>query len=767
MLNNSQLIIEYITSNVMTSRSSQFVQLITNISNEIINKIQTFILSNNNITSSSSSQLSSSLNIQNNISSTNQANNNILKDVNIFNQIYTCFQNLLYPIGGIASESDFIFCIFNTNNPFDKTKFTPSIRVQLSAQYVYQLTYSGKESNYLFVMGIFYLARLVYATYIQNDTNIANINYYLLPETLTTIQQLSGIMYMLKSDIIIIAHSLYYMLIDMKFNVSPQGLLPNKWPIQTLSTIYTLIANIYTKLFYSLFIVIISIKLGNIPFIFDIFTNNLSFIIYQDKPILTNLCTTTCTQYNKLFAQIFTTPTIISGNVSFNKTNNIPINMPTTFTWNNIFTNLNVTYDSISITFNKSYIIEFTLDKFISFILLMNNIFIIRQDMIIVNQQYGYLIFNINERLYARPLSLNSIKCLPGIDSMICSQSYINNLNILYNVDKNLFNLYKLHGENYYPIQLFDTINSAYNIFSTQRENTCNYLVNNFNNKTINKMYQYMYIYLLIKHLNAGIAFTESITFVDTDINVDLITFSLAIGSPKQNSIIFIDNYSCNPYSPDLVYILNIIENECIKQFNNLKDKNQIDKYCKCLYRSGSDLSPYCFDPRCRNSLQNTSTIYKEYTCKYPTCSQSLDITNIFSSSTNLNNIESNITCGAVTSSNIIQSGKYKIYFNSSLLYWKIDPNSFIVTTNDKSLASTFEIEQINQIYYLKNITIYNSYLIYNNTLKSGMPIYISLLNNKMFIKHKTINSLIYVDDPYIVCKYKDVTNDDTITFIK
>lgn len=648
----------------MISRSSNLYNLISSMGNDILDKINN--LTNNStvsttVTSHATSTTTSFAQQTSTAAENINSSSNILSNqTNIFKSVYSCFQNLLYPIGSINSESDFIFAIFNTNNPFDKTIFKNTIQVQLSTQYQYTLNYSATNTNYIFILGLFYLAKQAYSALISNSNAIPSINYYLLPETLTSLDQLSSITYLLNSNIIIFIHSLFYMLSDLGFDtISPNTPLPSRWPIQTLNTMSILISNLFSKLFYSLFVVISSMQLDITPFNFTQFTSPITFTAYQDKPAIFAQCTT-CTQWNKLFTSIFSNPVIVSATVNVDTSRPITVNISKAYTWRDVFSSFSVNLTPIYVQFIKPYVISNTLTQFIQFITQLNQIFVIRQDMIVVNAQYGYFIINANDILYARPASFTSIKCLPGVDMKLYSNSYIDSLHNAYNIDKSLFSLYQKYADNYYSTDLFSVISNAFILYKQYGDNTCNYIANA---TTLSRMHQYVYVYLLYKHIYNSNSFDQKLSFISIDINTHLLAFSFALNSKSQNSIVMNDKYSFNPFSPDLDKLITVIETECTSQFNKLTDKNLSDPYCRCLYRNGTtDLSPYCFDPKCRTSLNDPNTIYKQYECKYPTCSQAFDITNMIASSIDLNNIQSNLSCGAVTTTNVLEPGKYSIF---------------------------------------------------------------------------------------------------------
>lgn len=820
MLNNSQLIIEHINSSVMSSRSSKLRELISIFSRQISQKLESGWLSS--VKTNPTTPVSASTPIIESKTSAQEASYQPMKEaapdltvntdnINIFRIIYESFQNILYPLGGINSENDFIFSLFNTADPFNGAEFKSSIRLQLSTQYVYTLSYSGTDSNCIYPMAFFYMTRKVYKLLNPTENNnTSNVNYYLLPESLTNIDQLTSIMYLLNSDIIIIVNSLYYMMSSMGFADSSKFdllQLPKRWPIQTIDTISILLSNIFIKLFYSIFVIINSLDKGIVPFSFKIFENKTKFIIYQDRATIFSPRSTT----NNIFSNLFSNPIFITASsVVFDKTRSstIPFSSAASLSWRDVFKSLDgVKINSINISFIKPYVIQMDIPTFVNFISnYLNKIFIIRQDMICIAGNYAYLI--LNDVLYARPSALNTIQCLPGNDLKICSQSYLNNLHTAYNVDASTFNLYKKHGSNYYDISTFEMITDAFAIYSKYLNNTCNTIINT---KNFSIMHQYMYTYLMFKHIQNGNIF-ENNTFnvnneqkrasqisslirssqtswssilnniytsvvqqasSNSDLsfspNLDLLTFSIALNTMTQNQIQMKDATTIDVYKPNLDYMLKKIENECTQQFNQLADKNLLDHNCRCLYRDGTnDLSPYCFDPQCRNSIDNPSTIYKKYECKYPTCSQSFDITNVFSSSLNLNNISSQFNCGAVSSSNVIKApAKYKIYFSQDKRWWSINTTSnLLVASLDRKDASIFEVLIENDILYINNLDLYNSYIIYKKGSK--IPILIGIFTNQLYVKHKVLNSLIFYEEPvyFIVSKYTDISSKYTVTFI-
>lgn len=779
MINNSQLIIEHISSSVMSARSSKLRELISFISSDISDKLESYNpssitgadrgLSQNDATPSLDSK-SSTLTTDANANYINTNSNINTNDINIFRRIYECFQNILYPLGGLDSETDFIFAIFNTNNPFNSREFKNNIRVQLSTQYAYTLTYSAKNDNYIFPISLFYLLRKAYKLLNKVNTSVSSVNYYLLPETITGIDQLSSILYLLNSDIIIITNSLYYIMSNMGFSDSTKfdlDLLPRRWPIQTINTISILLSNIFSKLFYSIFIIITSLTIQIVPFTFKQFTNNRKFIIYQDRPTIFNPKSST----NSTFSDIYTNPTIITASsVLFDKSKKftVPFTSSPSFTWRDVFDKLNgVSVNSIHVYFDRPYIIAMDTNTFTDFILnFLNTIFIVRQDMIVISSNTAYLI--LNDVLYARPTALNTIRCLPGTDLQICSQSYIQNLHTVYNVDTSTFNLYRKHGSNYYDISIFQMINDAFTIYSAHTDNTCNFILNKPN---FTRMHQYMYLYLIYKHLQNGNTFENNHFAANTQTspNIDLLAFSIAINTQSQYSIRMNDGNLINVYNPDIDFIISQIEDECTLQFKRMKNKNNIDPNCRCLYRNGTtDLSPYCFDSVCKNSLNSPSTIYKKYECKYPTCSQAFDVTNILASSLNLNNITSQLNCGAVTSSNILDApAKYTIFFSQPKLWWSIDKASQALrTSRDSSNAYTFTILKENDSFFILDTDLYNSNIVLKPNSK--LPILVSLFSNQIYIKHKILNSLIFYDEnSFIVARYADVNYNYTLTFVK
>ena len=90
----------------------------------------------------------------------------VFKD-NIFNTLYNCFQNYLFPLGELNNEQDFLFCIFNINNPFKN--LNNKLTVSFSIQYQYNIIYSNQNDLFLFPMTVFFITKTILSKIIEKE----------------------------------------------------------------------------------------------------------------------------------------------------------------------------------------------------------------------------------------------------------------------------------------------------------------------------------------------------------------------------------------------------------------------------------------------------------------------------------------------------------------------------------------------------------------------------------------------------------------------
>lgn len=774
MIKNTQLNLDFINSNVMVKNVSylnvMLKHIITDINNKIINVLDItdpVIITDVIIkTSPTIKDIDLPVIIKKTLTDVvpiiaNHQNN---INTNIFPNLYSCFKNLLYPIGSLNSEEDFIFCIFNNQNPFD-INFKNNINISISSQYSYSLKFSNNQ-NFYFPLALFYITKLYYRKVNASSMKPSNINYYILPESLTSLDQLNGITYLLADDILSTAFSLFYILSDMGFTPSlPSYSLPSAWPYQTIDYITHFIYNIFTRLVYSLFVIFLGIKIGASPFRFSTFTNNINFNLYKSRPIITNKCSTCVSSL--FFGDIYNNPIIISGNINIDKSNPILINLSNSFIWSDLFNNLNVTFYPLYVLFNDTYVLQFNnisnINEFCIKLKQLNSIIFIRQDMIFISNSIGYIIFNSGDSIYARPASFIPIKTLPGIIDTFLSDEYILNLTQFFDLSLDHFKLYKRYGISLFDSKSYSIIKNAYERVGVFRHNTCYETIARVNTP----IHKYMYLYLLYKHISDGTAFTKNPHFITQDANLDLLAFTLALNTNNQSNISITNSDNSityfDPYNPDIDLILSTLESLCSNQFNSLKDKNKLDKFCRCLYRPANDLSPICFDPKCKLWTNDPDAIYKKYNCKYPVCTQAISITNFIAPTFDLNNISNNISCGAYTNSDSIQAGNYNIYFNNSKLYWSFDNNIYYNT--DSIIKHTFTIINMNESFAIADMSVFNFRII--KDIGKYIPFVLGLYKNELYIIHKTLNVPIFYDQISLLCKNTTINQNITVTFVK
>lgn len=684
---------------------------------------------------------------------------------NIFYNLYNCFQNYLLPLGTLNNEQDFLFCIFNTNNPI--TKLNPEINVSLSEQYQFTITYSNQNDLYLFPMSIYYVTKKILTKIMKIDTKIYNIGYYLLPESLTKISDLDSILYLLPDDILLCSYCIHYIMSNMGFqkvpNITPPNLISNK----TLESLLTIELNILTKILFSTITAIISAVININPFKYNKYFDNLKLEIIKDKPLISNQCIQ-CTNVTK-FKTIFINPKIISCDIIINETNKIQISK-TNFYWYELFDKLNITLFQTNILFNDNYVIK--LDSNLNILKSLLQLFYIREELIYVTPKGVYLI--LKDKLYAKASDLISIKMLPGLVNISKSNDYIKSFSLFYNTDEEYYKIIIKNGLTYLNSSLFELVIKSLQFIKQYNELSCSQLITNLDNLKLDNFHKCIYIYLLHKHIQTGSTFNEELNF-KSNVNDDLFIYSLSLDIMFQSSY-SITGYNdtviiFNPNNPDLDLLLQNIELFCTSQFDSLTNKNNLNKYCRCLYRPGSYLSPYCFDQGCKNWISNENSIYIKYPCKYPVCSQSIDFTNMLSNTLDLNKITQNISCGAFSNTTKFQPGNYNIYFKTNTLYWSIETAKTVSSTDEtaiivSSTPSQFRIDYINEILTIYDITVQNNQLKFSPNSK--LSVIIGLINNNIYLIHKKYNYPIYTDGKNVLCDYKDVNMINcTIVFVK
>lgn len=665
-----------------------------------------------------------------------------IQNINLFTDLYKSFKNFLGIFGGLNNEEDFIYSIFSD---YTTEQLKTPIDIYLSSSYKYTINYSNNNDLFLIPLLIFRLTRKAYRN-ILGYQQIQYNNSFIISESINNLKGFDSIAYLFSEEINICAYSIHYIMSEMGFNHT-QIDLPSTWAGETLYKFIKLVTNIITKIIYSTISNIVSILVGINPFKFSIYTKNIYIELYKDKPNIANICYT-CNSKQNLFQDIFNVPNIPTADVLFNKDILITINK-NNFYWYDLFEQLDIKKTALSIIFNTKYIIQLENTVLLSE---LNSIFYIRQDMIFVDNKYIYIV--LHGMIFARQEKNITQSVIPGEKNIEFDQTFINNLSSFYSIKSAYINIFK-NGISKYDSNSFKLVTNAINIVFKYKEKTCLLISNQINNQ----LYKAMYIYLIYKHIYDGNNF-EQIPVFAPNAKLELLMFLFAIKSFKQINIKF-ESFEINPNTPDIAILLDFIEKSCVEQFNNLNDKNDLNPMCRCLYKDGTVLSPFCFDQGCKTWIRNENSIYKEYNCKYPVCSQAINFTNLLSKSSNLNEINMSLDCGNFSSNDKIPSGKYFLQFQNNM-FWNYNGDQVIISNKPHE----FEIIEGKYNSFIKGIHVKNGY-VYKN-YKEKIPIAIGIINNKTYFINQITNSPFFTDGEFVMNKLVDVTGTNVnLTYTK
>lgn len=666
---------------------------------------------------------------------------------NIFPMLYQMFTILLSPLGTLNNESDFIYCIFAMASPLN-IYFT-DFNFIISKQYQYYLSYSNTNNLFRIPMCLFLIIRTLYRKFISIPP-IENVSDFILPDNIKSLVDLNDIIHILPEDVILSGYCMYYVMLNIGINASLNVDVPILLPSTTADMIFKLVTNIIIKLAYTNACVIICLNASISPFHYISSFDSFKMTAFESNISISNVCLNCVDVYP--YKSIFEEPKIISCNLNFNNLHPILMSFDTNTYWTEIFSVLKVKYTATSVVFLATYVVVIEIKD----LKVLCSIFFIRDDMVCVFNRSTYLL--LSDTLYARPSKFAFTNMLPGEQVILLSKAWSNTLSRFYGLSATFYSILVSQGASQFGKSSIIYAFKAAERINIHKEKTCDNIIS----YCLSDIDKILYIYLIHKHIMDG-KFFEYLPPIKgpNDIHFDLITYLLAINTYKQAQIKIASlSFTWEPSNPDIPYILSKIENMCVESFNSLVNKNMLNPLCRCLYRPGSDLSPICFDTRCMTSLQDENSIFIKYPCKYPTCSQTLDISNFMSNSLDINNINYQASCGAFDNKDSLSPGDYYIYFKGGF-YWSTDPANNIILGPVKNPFTL--IYDNSGVLNIKNVNVISNKLVFREA--SELPIIIGLLENEIFIMHKLNSSIIYGNGKFVFCDYVRSSSVNTIIY--
>jgi len=665
----------------------------------------------------------------------------------IFNGLYNSFQNILFPLNQMTNESQFIYCLFNKTNPFDliSSNTFPDIVFSITSQKNYRLSFNKNDINrkiYFIPMIIFYIVKLFVIQLFPINNVVQTLDWYLVPSSITNLSDLSSILSLIPYEINVTSFCIFNLITSMGFTTNLIN--TTLYPEQTLITLSLLHVNLIKKIMYScvgsLLYSDLSPAYKNMCFFFNISSKSSNMIFLPTIPSLTKKCSF-CDPVPMLNGY-FVNPQVISYTYTVQPTDQKTINKSNAY-WYNIFDfNPNVLVGNIYIQFKEDmliYPIPDTTSSVTDYLDIFFELFYLRPDNFILLNSNLCILFKQNSIIYARPSSFLPINTLPGYIILNNSEEYILSLSKIYGIDKNYLNLYIKHSLTNYKVTLLDDILEIKSFIKQNKNRTINELVNIL--KVSSNLRKNQIMYLLGKHSKMQKLFINS-PFKELDVyelNKYLFIYIFSLYTFKQDDV----SYYLNETT-----LLNKIEEDCIIKFKSLTDKNLIystEPLCTCLYKSNDEISPYCFDQNCRVWLPNENSIFKDYKCIYPLCSQGVSFENIISPSTDLNYTLQKIKCAGYDFTKDLTSGNYNIYFilNNTKYIWVKQSNiSVELNSNNLVLSNPKYIFNLtlnaDTSITLNDIDIKNGLLI-NYKSKSTVCIQ-SLLDNTLYFISKQYN---------------------------
>lgn len=742
---NNQFIIDIINSNIVLAQ----VDFNKTYINELKNDINSLINFNKNLNGGGLSKIN-----DDDINDYYGYGNIDISNSNIYLNLYNSFQNVMFPLPIMTNETNFLYCLFNENNPIDMytKKIFPNITISLTSELDYTISYNNDSFNYIIVMLIIYIVK-IYVKQIFNiqKSNPQSIGYYLFSNTLTKISDLNSIVFLLPKEIIISSFCIYNIInklnLDSGLNTIKNSIL---FPNETIESLTIIHINIIRKIIYSCISSFLFSDLNssfsNMCFTYKQSNKKSNLIYYFDNPILTNGCVT-CSD-TKLLTKYFINPKIVTYQILIDTTKSLLVTK-TNLYWYNIFTEINdkIIIENINLKFTSSILIKIPIEYdfldifFDLFYILENNIIISNSD-----KNSIFLYFAKNSLLYAKPSSFIPIDILPGIIDTNYSERYIKSISNLYKLNDKSLNQYFQNGIVTYKSTILIDLLSIKEFIKLNKNNSIKELLNKLTKILNNDSLKLLQLLVLInKKINSSSMFIIS-PFNEInvyDLNKYLFIYIFSKTSFLQNIVELKDLvYDCQNVNINL--LIDLIETKCITYFNTLTDKNDIYTtypLCKCLYQSNDNISPYCFDEKCKTWITDDLSIYKKYPCKYPTCSQGIDISNMISPSIDLNYTLNKLQCASYDFKSSVTSGKYNIYFidNNNVKYMWIKNDNIVINRNGNTKNNIFNIEVTKTgSLIIKNIDIINGYLIESTT--KNIECIQSLLSNKLYLIHKKFN---------------------------
>ena len=419
----------------------------------------------------------------------------------------------------------------------------------------------------------------------------------------------------------------------------------------------------------------------------------------------------------------------------------------------------------INATTNYNIYIKFNKDVFIyvypyyGYLNILFELFFINPDnLFFIHKNIISLQFKKDTILYAKPISYIPITLLPGINNPIINMDYINSFVNFYNngqkieIKNKCYSMlysYYINSNIEYEENFLFNLNKIKDILINKNYYTVSYIIDEliklgkivYNDDGKKLMYEIMYHIIINKNRLFQTNFKKYIkqnkVFYITmnDMNYYLLLYVFGKN-------IFIQIYSSEYINYiDKDYLYNKIKINCQNEYKLLKNKSDIynNNSCICLYMSNPD--PICFDTRCNNNNEYNINESKRINCKYPICSNGIDIKNLIINGTaSFTNIITNTDCSNYKIPNDIINGYYYIYYinkydKNNNYYWALD-NNIIITTINKKIAFPFKITVLkDDTLRINNIYFKNSILTYNNNSYNDFKI--SLINNRFFLIDK------------------------------
>lgn len=539
----------------------------------------------------------------------------------IFDDFYNQVQNILFPFPNVDDDENFLYCLYFTGNPLDLV-FDPYAITIGSKVYTFTFKTDHRLFSYVIIMFlIFCVRRFVNKTSTNQSPDI-------LPDKLLSIKDIDPFVTAFPVDSFF---SCYYLVramakLDIHTSYSSHA-ISDKMFSRHFETLVNFHTNIIAKIIYSTITLLMLVDHAS-SFVFESSSREMMFVHTSLIPELKSQTIVNAPSFLKKYSSI---QSILSYQVDELPASSV--HKSSMIKWDVFFDFLpegTITKHNIFIEFNNDvflYVYPFT-----GYLDMMFELFYIRGDEVfMLNEKTVAILFRKSHFLFARS-KLYPIQILPGdhIDKPISPSLYSKVFAKFYKTNPNTILTYINHGDAEYKLS---NIKEIKDVVTRERENTLLYIYNHLLSRTsLMRVYQIFYL-LLVKSITRE-KFTSSI-FSDvplSDLNKYL--FLYVCSYDVVNQILPDDK----KFLLDANELLTKIEFLCNDVYNKLKQEDDLDSFyhrepgCICSYIKYDDITPSCFDQRCKSAItMENFAIARETTCKIPFCENDIDLQNIVS----------------------------------------------------------------------------------------------------------------------------------------